>query len=171
MKTHQRLQSHNARHIKRIKEGTIIATDIKPMYLGCPGNMERTQGCHFKPIHQFFWPSCPPECQQHHYLLTDISGSLSLIPRCHIVTATLSLSFLPHPTQSIVLHSYLFYTLDHYFHSFSTVVPEINLNFYLSLFSSPFLPLPLSLFLPPLPPSLCICPIKSLPFPRPSLCS
>ena len=104
-------------------------------------------------------------------LLTDISGSLSLIPRCHIVTATLSLSFLPHPSQSIVLHSYLFYTLDHYFHSFSTVVPEINLNFYLSLFSSPFLPLPLSLFLPPLPPSLHISRIKSLPLPRPSLCS
>ena len=38
MKTHQRLQYHNARHIKRIKKGTIMAKTIKVMEVGCPGN-------------------------------------------------------------------------------------------------------------------------------------
>ena len=50
MKIHLRLQNHNARHIKRIKEGTIIATSIKPMDVGGPGNWEKTKECHFKPI-------------------------------------------------------------------------------------------------------------------------
>ena len=50
MKTHQRLQNHNARHMKRIKEGTITATSIKPMDVGCPGNWEKTKESHFKPI-------------------------------------------------------------------------------------------------------------------------
>ena len=35
--------NHNVRHIKRIKEGNIIATSIKPMDVGHPGSWEKTK--------------------------------------------------------------------------------------------------------------------------------
>ena len=89
----------------------------------------------FKPILCFSWPSCPLESQHLHYpLLTHghlwfpLSYSWKAYTHSHI----LCLSLIPSHLVYILL-SYLFYTLDHNFHSFSTGVPEINLNFYLSL--------------------------------------
>ena len=100
----------------------------------------------------------------------DISDSLSHIPRYHILTVTHSLFFLPHPTQFIVLHSYLLPALVQLF-SFLWHWSSRNKSQTLSFFVSSFLPLPPSLFLPPLLPSLHSLSIKSLRFLRTALCS
>ena len=160
MKTHQHLQNHNAWHIERIKEGTIIATSIEPMDAGCPGNWEKTKGYHFKPILQFSRPSCPPKCQNPLLSLPAFDDQTFLIPFLIIPDVIFSqpptvCSSCPIPPslQSFVL-TYILPQFS-YFHSSGTGVPEMNLKLSLSFFVSPFLPLPLSLFLPPLlPPSL-----------------
>ena len=173
MKTHQHLQNHNARHIERIKEGTIIATSIKPMDVGCPGNWENTKGYHFKSILQFSMASCPPKCQ--HPLLPAFDDWTSLIPFLIFPDVifsqppTVCSCSIPPSLQSFI-PTYCLPQIS-YFHSSGTGVSEINPKLYLSFFVSPFLPLLLSLFLPPLLPSLHSSSIKSLPFLRTALCS
>ena len=104
MKTHQHLQNHNARHIERIKEGTITATSIKPMDVGCPGNWEKTRNVTSNPF------SSSPRLPAHLSVGTIIncfrrmgnSGCISHIPRGLILTATLNLFFLLNPTETTV---------------------------------------------------------------------